>query len=274
MAFLRELAGVVKDPSDETSPPGLKYPTLDIGQAREVGAGELVKRLFRGVYSLFDLGGGGAQGRGVLVAGSWLGGEGVSQESLSGDGVLRGTVRGDEGLRLARRQGVTFHRRGQRHLGPTIVCAEPEGHREGQASLVEAPAKLRRQATRQGEAAIDPCLLVSEELGDGRQAQFVVVQERRDDASLVHGPGGLAGGVGGQEPSLHGNTRDGLHHGGDLLPTLALPRHQALEAVDDLEAAARGGGHAQRHGSQRVHWIRTLAAQWRQGVPQLVDGDG
>jgi hypothetical protein len=78
MTFLREFLCVVKDPSREASPASLKYPALDIGQAREVGAGELVEGLFRGVYSLFDLGGSGAQGRGVLVAGSWLGRERVS----------------------------------------------------------------------------------------------------------------------------------------------------------------------------------------------------
>lgn len=129
--FLLELVGVVKDPSHETSPAGLQYPALDIGQTREVGAGEFVKRLFRGVHPLFDLGGGGAQGRGVLVAGLWLGGERVSQESLSGDAVLDGAVRRDEGLRLARGQGVTFDRRGQRRLGPVIVGAKLQGHRQG-----------------------------------------------------------------------------------------------------------------------------------------------
>jgi len=196
MAFLRKSVGVMKDPSDESPAAGLKDPAFDIGKAREVGRDELVKRLLRGLEALLDLGGRGPKRRDVLVAGLALGAKGVAQESLAGDAVSDGAVGRKEGLGLARRQGVAFDRRGKLELGAVIVGAELQGHRQRQGAPINSPAELWRQAAGEGETAIDPGLLVTEKPGDTWQGELVVVQERGDDAGLVHGAGGLAGGVG------------------------------------------------------------------------------
>jgi len=120
---------------------------------------------------------------------------------------------------------------------------------------------------------VDPGLLVAEKGGDGRRGQLVIVQERGDDPGFVHGACRLADGVGRKQPGLHGRARDLLHHDGDLCPALDLPGHQALEAVDDLEASLRSRGHPKRHGSQGGLRIGPLATESGQRGAQLVNGD-
>jgi len=114
----------VKNAGHEPTLPGLKNPALDIGEAREVAVDEFLQRLFRGVIPPFDLGGRGAQGRGVLVAGLGLSGEGVAQERLTRDAVLGGAVRRQECLRLTRGESVAHDRTGKVQLGPASEGAE------------------------------------------------------------------------------------------------------------------------------------------------------
>jgi hypothetical protein len=162
---------------------------------------------------------------------------------------------------------------GQLHLGPGTEGAELQRHGERQPPRVQPPAELRREAPGEGETAFDPGLLVAKKLGDGCRAQLVIVTERDHDSGFVHGASGLTGGVGGKEPGLHGYTRHWLHHDGDLLPPFALPDHEALEAVNDLEASVSSLGYPQRHRGQSGLRIGTLPTEGSEGGTQLVKGD-
>jgi hypothetical protein len=178
-----------------------------------------------------------------------------------------------EGLRLAGGDGVAGDRVGQTHLGLTFEGAELRCHRHGQASRVEPETELRREPACERETALDPGPLPPEQLGDGPRGELVVIGERRHHPGFIHGTRGPACGVCQEDAGLHGDSRNWFHHDGDFLPALALPDDQALEAVEDLEAAVRTLCNPQRHGGEVGPRIGMLSAQRGEGGPQLVEGD-
>jgi hypothetical protein len=105
MTFL-DLVDELKDAGHQPPLAGLQYPALHIGESGEVGLDEFSERLFRGIKPPLDLFCGETQGRGVLIAESWLSGERVPKKCLPGDAVRRGAVGGQEGLRLAGAEAV------------------------------------------------------------------------------------------------------------------------------------------------------------------------
>lgn len=131
------------DAGHEAPLAGQKHPALDVAEAREVGVDELFERLLRGVESPFDLGGCGAEGRGVLVAGLGLGGERVPEECLPGDAVRSGTVGGHEGLGLRGPECMPSYGFGQALLLGVTEGREAQRHGEGEAPRIEALAQLR-----------------------------------------------------------------------------------------------------------------------------------
>src|SRR6266540_51994 len=91
MTFLLDLGYQLKDAGHEAPLAGLEHPSLHIGEALEVGVDEFLERLLRHVEPPFDLGGRGAEGRGVLVAGLGLGGGRAAGQNRPGASAL--TVR-------------------------------------------------------------------------------------------------------------------------------------------------------------------------------------
>jgi hypothetical protein len=274
MTFLLDSAGVIDNAGRETPPAGLEHSPFDIGQAREIGMGELPEHALGGIESRGDLGSRGAQRRSVLIMGLRLGGERIAQKRLASDVIRCGAVRRHERQRLTGPEAVAHDRGGQILLQPAAEGAElqRDGHR--QAAAVQPAAQFRGEAARKGQAALDPRRPVVEQLGDGGRAQFVVVRERRNHSRLVHGSRALACGVGRQEPRLHRDAADGLHHDGNLLSTLAPPGQEALEAVDDFEASVRSFGDPERHGCERASRVGSIAAERGECRVQLVDGNG
>jgi hypothetical protein len=273
MLFLLDLICELTDAGHETPLEGLQHPALDIGEAREVGSDELFERLLRDVESPFDLGGGGAQRRGVLVAGSGLGGEGISEKRLPGDAVRRGTVSGHEGLRLRSPESMPSDGVGQTLLLGVTEGREVQRHGEGEAPRIEALTQLAREAASQEEPAIDPGLLSGEELRDGRRREPVLIGERSDHPDLVHGTQGLLGRVGLEESGLASDAGDGLEDHGDHPQAFGPPPGQALESVEDLEGAVLRRRHAQGQRGKIALSIRALAPQRREAHAETIEGD-
>jgi hypothetical protein len=143
---------------------------------------------------------------------------------------------------------------------------------EGQPAAIDARAQIRREAAREGEAALDPGGLLAQELGDQGHRVPVVMGEGKHDAGFVHGAGGFGRLVGDQQAGLHRRALDGLHNDGDLLATLGDPGGQTLEAVEDLVGTVGGPGDAQRQGCQ-LSSVRVLAAQGSEGRAKAFDRD-
>jgi hypothetical protein len=132
MKFLLDVGWLVReltDAGEETPLAGLQHPALDVAEAPEVGVDEFLERLLRDVESPLDLGGRGAQRRGVLVARLGLGGKRVPEKRLPGDAVRRGPIGGHEGLRLRSPESMPSY-----GIGQTLLLGVAEGretHRHG-----------------------------------------------------------------------------------------------------------------------------------------------
>lgn len=234
--------------------------------------GEGVEGLLHEVEARRVLGRGGSQRRCARIARLGLGGSRVAQKGLPRRPVGNRPVGGQERLGLAGRQGVARDRLGEGPLLGLAERAEVEGRGEGKPSVIEAEADLGCEPAREGEAPPDPELLPAEELGDRAGGETVLVRQRRRHARLVHGAGGLPGGVRFEEPRFGGDAGDGLDEDGDLAPALAGPEGEAFEAVEDFVDAVGGGEDAQRQEGERTVGIAALAAEGGEGRAHVRDG--
>jgi hypothetical protein len=271
--FLLNRGYELTDAGEETPLAGLQHPALDIGEATEVGMDESLEGLLRSVEAPFDLGGRGAEGRGVLVAGLGSSGKRIPQQRLPADAVRHGPVGSHKGLGLAGGQGISGCHTGQSHLGAAIEGAELQSQRHRKPSVVETESELRGKTSGQCKTAFDPGLFSAEELRDRRRGELVLVGERGHHPGLVHGTRSPPRGIRREDTGLHGNTRYRLLHHGDLFQAFAFPATEPLESVDDLEASIRCPGHPERHGGQVDPRVGILSAERGKGGPQLVDGD-
>lgn len=153
---------------------------------------------------------------------------------------------------------------------PEGAQAERGGERE--PPVIEAEADLGGEPAGEGEAPLNPELLLAEGLGDRTDGEAVFIRQRRRHARLVHRAGGLLGGVGLQEPRLGSGAGDGLDHDGDLAPPLASPEGQAFESVQEFVDAVADREHAQGQESKRGFAVRPLAAQGGERGPEVLDG--
>ena len=261
------------DAGEEATLAGLEHPALDVAEAPEVGVDEIIERLLHSVESPLDLGGRGAEGRGVLVAGFELGGKRVPEKCLPGDAVGRGTVGRHEGLRLRGPEGMPPYGVGQALLLGVTEGREAHRHGEGEAPRIEALTQLRREAASQEEPALDPGLLSGEELRDGRRREPVLLGKRRDHPDLVHGTQGLSGRVGLEESGLPSDAGDGLEDHRDLFQAFGPPPSQTLESVEDLEGAVLRRRHAQGQRGKIALSIRALAPKRPEAYAETIEGD-
>jgi hypothetical protein len=137
-------------------------------------------------------------------------------------------------------------------LAPAIEFTEGHGHRQREASGVEAEFQLGGELLGEEETAGHPGLLPSQEFRDRRRAHAVLVHERGDHPRLVHGARGLPPGVGLEEPALQHDPARRLDDHRDLPPALRGPSGQPLESVDDLVVVVAGLRHPQGKRSE-VH---------------------
>ena len=252
---------------------GLQHPALDIAEATEVRSDEFFERPFRGVEPPFDLGGRGAEGRGVLVAGLWLCGEGVPEKCLPSDAVWRGAVGRHEGLGLAGPEGMPADGVCQALLLRRTEGGEAQRHGEGKAPGIEPRPQIRRETAGQDEPALDPGLLSGEEFRGRCGRESVLVGQRRHHPGLVHRTQGLVGRVGLEESGLPSDAGDGLEDHGDLPSAFGAPLGQAFESVEDLEGAVLRCRYPQGQRGKIALSIRALAAERRECRPETIEGD-
>ncbi len=255
----------------ELTPAGFEDSAFGIGESGEVRGRKLVQHAIDVIEARGDLGGAAAQRGGALLGGPRRGAPGIAQQRLA-CGTLCAAIRGQKRFRLARGKGVTLDGAGKPELLPSGERAQGDGPRERQAAAIDARAQVLRQAPTQGQAALHPLRLATQELGDRRRREAVLARERRYHASFVHGAGGLRQGVRVQEPSLHRRTRDGLDDDGDLTSVFSPPPGETLEAVEDLVGAVVRGGDAERHERQFAS-VRAFAAQGSEGRAKAFDRD-
>lgn len=234
------------DAREDLSPAGLEHPALGVGEASKVSPEETLERLLGGIETGLDLGRRRSQGRGALIEGPRVGRARVAEERLAGGGLRHGAVGREEGLGLARREGVAPDGVRKAPLFPRREGRKGDRHGEAEAPGIEPHLELRREPALEDEPAIDPGLPPAQELPDRQRGKSVLLVEGRDDAGLVHGARGPSGGVRLQQAGLERDAACGLQDDGDLPAALRAPAGQALESIEDLEVAVLPPGHAER----------------------------
>ena len=143
-----------------------------------------------------------------------------------------------------------------------LVAERAQGVRERRPDGAPGEPALRgrRQAGAKRQARLDPARLVAQQPRDAAGGQPVLLGERADHPRLVEGGRGARRGIGEQqEPLVLGGQRRALDDDGHAGRALLAPALQALEAVDDLEAAVVGGGDSQRQIGQLLRRDLALA---------------
>jgi len=261
------------DEGQDAAPAGLKGPALGVGEAGEVGAGELLEGALEEVQARGGVLGGLSECRGALFGPRRLGGAGIAQEGLPRGAIGDGVVGGEERGGLAGGEGVAADHLGQFHL--LALGAGTEGERRGhrEASVVEAEAERGSELPGEGKTTLDPGALLAEEFPDGGHREAVIVREGRGHVGLVHRADRAGRRVGGEEPRLESDARGLLDDDGDLLASVGHPDHEALEAVDHLVDAVAGGSDADGKRRQERPRVAPLAAEAPERSPEPVHGD-
>jgi hypothetical protein len=153
---------------------------------------------------------------------------------------------------------------GQARLLPGRERREGRGRGGGQSAGIDVAGHGRGQPTAEGETAVDPAPAASEQLGDLRRGELVVVGQGAHHAGLVHRAQRPVWGVGLQQPRLADDTGGVFDDHRHVGVAGAGPGRQALEAVEDLVAAVAGRRHAQGQRGQRARRIGPRPPQRRQ----------
>jgi hypothetical protein len=270
-----QLGGQGGNTGNEGSASGGKHARLGVGESWRNGSGEGVERVFEALESGVEGGGDGPQGGSALIARRREGASRIAQEGLTSGGIGSDAPRGQKGAGGTQGEAVPADRVGQRKLISFGDGGEGQGDRERQRPAIEALGQIGGEPARQEETAFDPAGLVAEELADGGKGQAVFIDERGDDAGLVHGAGGLGRRIGGEEAGLERGARNGFDHDVELAaPFRVAGMHEALEAVDHFERPIRQGGDADRQGGERGDDVGALAPEGGEADAQSIDGDG
>jgi len=192
----------------------------------------------------------------------WLG---EQSDALARGGGAEG---GDQCQALSRREAVTARGALERLLVLVGQATQRVGDGRSDLAAVELALERRREAPRQHEPPRDPGRPAAEAPRDGAFALLVLEDERVDDAGLVHGRRATRWRIGAQQQQLLVDRGAGLLDDyGDFPPACRDPVGQALEAVQDLEAAVRLCRHPQRHLRQNRRALRRRScarAKWGQ----------
>jgi hypothetical protein len=255
---------------------GLEPAPLGVGETggRELEGGKLHERLAHALEAFLDPRGE-AAGRGVAVRLRAQRGQRVAQQLAALPLGVGGAQGGHESQRLALGETMASGAGEQPLLVLGTQGAQRVSERGSDASLVELVARAAGQARGQRVAARHPGLAPAEQASHRGRSEAVVAHERVDDARLVHGAEGARRCVGAQQQGLALERRASLlDDDGHRAGTRARPARQALEAVDDLEAAVLARHHAQRQlGEARagVALPQRTRAQRRPARAQVLD---
>lgn len=196
--------------------------------------GEFREPSFQGFEARLDLGCSDPQRRCPLISRNRFSIARIAEQALSSSGIGGHPVGLEERQGVPGRETMAGRRRPEAGLRAALERAERASHGEPKSSVVEQCLQLRVELSEEKETPRYPGCLSSEELRDGGDAEAILVEERGDDVSLVHGTHAAPGRVRGEHRCLHRAARDRLDHDRDLGLPLAPPASETLEAVDDL----------------------------------------
>lgn len=159
---------------------------------------------------------------------------------------VRHTVRGHQRKRLGRGQLVACD--GGEHqallvvreLGQRLCDGRPDG------TVADRGAGLRPETPGEQQPALDPACLTAAQQRDGPGRQAIVVDQRCDEAGLIHRGQRARWCVRGQDEALvlH-RRRHRLNHHGHVAMSRGLPAREAFVPVEHLVLAIAGLGHTQ-----------------------------
>lgn len=239
-----------------------------VGQTEDgkLVAGE--SHLLEAMLELDDARGNGRRARLGAHAAEWI----PQEQAAVG---LIGDAKGlDEPQALWRRQPIAVGALQELRLLLGLELTEGEGERRTDLAATELLLGLGREALADGQASLDPALLVAQEAPDSTGGEPVLIDERSDHLPLVERRQCARRRIGEhQEPLLLGHRHRTLENGGHLRRALLSPTTQALEAIEDFEEAVVGGHDSQRQVRQGLELELSLAGpQARQARSQTVDG--
>ena len=251
---------------------GLESATLGRGEVLgEREGGEVVEGAPDVLEAALELDGAGRDGggRGLRAQAA----ERVAQQ-LSAVGLVGAAEELDQTQGLAPCQAVTLGAVEEPVL--VLVAERAQGVRERRADGAPGEPLLRgaREAGADGQARLDPALLVAQEPRDAARGQPVVLGERAGHLRLVERGDRARRGVGQeQQPLVLGRRGRPLDDDRDRGRALLAPALQSLEAVEDLEAAVGRGGDPQRQLGQLLRRASSFArAQLGEAGAEPVDG--
>lgn len=172
------------------------------------------------------------------------GGDRLAQDPVALGVALGRAERGDEDLGLATTEVMASGRVERGALEPLGERAQREPQPHADLACVERALPAWREVAGEREAARGPRALLPGAPGDVQEREAVLVDERGDDARLVHGAERARRRVRReQEQLLVGGGARGLDDDLDVRRTSGAQLGQELEAVDDLVGpVARGHG--------------------------------
>lgn len=162
---------------------------------------------------------------------------------------------------------------GQASLVADREGAERIGDGGGQAARVDARGEFGCEFSSQRQAALGPATPVTKTAGNGQRREPVLLGQGVRDTRLVHGSGGLARRIGGEESRLARGSRGVFQDDGNGSAAFLVPAFEALEAIEDLVRVVVVGSGANRQRRQLAVVVRVRAPQAREGGSKGGDGE-
>ena len=244
------------------------------GRGEVVGereGGEVVEGAANVLEAALELDGPGRYGRGIRLGPQAA--KRVAQQQAA-IGLVGAGEELDQPEGLGRTQAVALGAVEDLVLIPVAELAQGARERRPDDPLAQLARRGVREAGADGQARLDPGRLVTQQPRDAARRQSVLLGERADHLRLVERGHGARRGVGQeQQPLVLDRRGRALDDHGYRGRALLAPALEALEAVEDLEAAVGGGGDPQRQLCQLLRRALALArAQLGEAGAEPVDG--
>jgi hypothetical protein len=270
-SVLLDHAGEPDDLGGQAPLAGFQDPTVGIGEAGEGEGQQLRERALGVIEAGLELAGRRPERRDDRIVGGGHGAVRIAQQRLARGGVVDDAPGFEKRLRLARAQAVAQDGLGQARLVATRERREGVSEGGGEPAGIDVCGHDGREPAAEGEAATNPAAAPTEQLGDLRRRELVVVGQRAHHAGLVHRTQRAAWGVRLEQPGLAHDAGGLLDDDGHVGVAVARPVRQALEPVEHLVGAVAVRGDTQGQRRKHARDIRARAAQRRQRGGELPD---
>jgi hypothetical protein len=175
--LLLDSAGQPDDLRGQAPLAGLQDPAVRVGETGEGERQQVRERALGVIEAGLELAGRHAQRRDGGVTGRGHGAARIAQQGLAGGDIGRDAPGREEGLGLAGAQAVAREGVGQARLLGARERGEGVRGGCGQPAGVNVSRHGRRKPTAEGQAAVHPAAAATEQLGDLRGRELVVVRQ-------------------------------------------------------------------------------------------------